>query len=135
MKLQVRTHNAMLLGNGLIAHIRTVQEFRKKHGKLPARPYLTYTQLRDQTKASFAMVGIGTFLGELMVAIHAPDVPAAMHGLTLFVTPKGGSIDFSIGNDDWYCINAANSMQYRQAALAHDWTGIEFVATADGQGA
>jgi hypothetical protein len=51
MNLPVRTKNAMLLGNGLIAHIRTVQEYRKKNGKVPQRPYLTYTQLVEQTGA------------------------------------------------------------------------------------
>lgn len=73
MRLPVPTRNAMLLGNGLIAHVRSVQEFRKKHGKLPQRPYLTYSLLREQTGAKLAMIGIGNFLDEIMLAIHAPD--------------------------------------------------------------
>ena len=127
MMLPVRTQHAAQLGNGLIAHIRTVQAFIKTNGKPPARPYLTYTQLRDQTGAAIALVGIGNFLGELMKAIHAPDVPPTMHGLTLFVTPQGGQIDFSAGADEWYGITRLNSLQYRKAALGHDWADVSFV--------
>lgn len=57
MKLHVRTKNAALLGNGLIAHVRKVQDHRKAHGKLPQRPYRTYTQLVEQTGANLALVG------------------------------------------------------------------------------
>ena len=130
MKLPVRTKNAMLLGNGLIAHVRTLQEFRKKHGKLPQRPYLTYTQLVEQTGAKLAMVGIGNFLDEVMTAIHAPDAPEALRGLTLFVTDKTGSINY--GTDRWFGINAQNAIQYRKAVLEFDWSDVAFVATAEG---
>jgi hypothetical protein len=132
MKLPVRTNQAMLLGNGLIAHVRTVQDFRKTHGKLPQRPCLTYTQLVEQTGAKLALVGIGNFLGEVMVAIHAPDAPEAMQGLTLFVTPRDGRIDFSKGAKEWYLITPMNAPQFRQAVLDFDWTGVEFVSTAGG---
>lgn len=128
MKLPVRTHNAMLLGNGLIAHVRTVQAFRKRHGKLPQRPYLTYTQLVEQTGARLALVGIGNFLGEIMVAIHGPDAPAAMQGLTLFVTPKDGQIDFSKGAEEWYGITPRNAPAFRKAVLDHDWSDVTFVS-------
>ena len=128
MRLPVRSKNAMLLGNGLIAHIRTLQEYRKTHGKLPTHPYLTYTQLREQTGAQFAMVGIGQFLGELMEAIHTPDMPKAMRGLTLFVTPVGGTIDYTKGSDDWYGINTTNSPRYRAAVLDQDWSEVTFVS-------
>lgn len=135
MKLPVRTRNAMLLGNGLIAHVRKLQEYRKKHGKLPARPYLTYTQLVEQTGARLALVGIGNFLEEVMAAIHAPDAPDApdapekMRGLTLFVTDKSGVIAYDAGKHDWRGITAKNSQQYRVSVLELDWTGIEFVST------
>lgn len=130
MNLTVRTKNAMLLGNGLIAHVRTVQAFRTKHGKLPQRPYLTYTQLVEQTGARLALVGIGNFLDEIMEAIHAPDAPEPMRGLTLFVTDKSGSIQY--GTDRWFGINAQNAMQYRKAVLEFDWSDVAFVATAEG---
>jgi len=126
MKLPVRTPQAMLLGNGLIAHVRTVQEFRKKQGKLPQRPYLTYTQLVEQTGAKLALVGIGNFLGEVMVAIHAPEVPDAMQGITLFVTPKDGQIDFSKGAEEWYGITHKNAPQFRKAVLDFDWSDVAF---------
>jgi hypothetical protein len=126
MKLPVRTKNAMLLGNGLISHVRTVQEFRKKHGKLPQRPYLTYTRLVEQTGAKLAMVGIGNFLDELMIAIHAPGSPEKMRGLTLFVTDKNGVIAY--GKDRWFGITAQNAMQYRKEVLQQDWTEIEFTS-------
>jgi hypothetical protein len=35
MRLPVPNRNAMLLGNGLIAHVRNVRAFRERHGKLP----------------------------------------------------------------------------------------------------
>lgn len=126
MQLNVKTKNAMLLGNGLIEHIRTVQAYRKKHGKLPQRPYLTYTQLVEHTGAKLALVGIGNFLDELMDAIHAPDAPTAMRGLTLFVTDKSGSIKYS--TDGWYGITAKNSVQYRKDVLEFDWSDVAFTA-------
>jgi hypothetical protein len=132
MKLLVRTKNAMLLGNGLIAHVRTVQEYRKKHGKLPQRPYLTYTQLVEQTGAKLAMVGIGNFLDEVMTAIHAPDAPAALRGLTLFVTDKTGFIAYGTGKHDWRGIDAKNAPAYRKAVLDQDWTDVAFIS-ADGE--
>ncbi|WP_324752557.1 hypothetical protein [Roseovarius sp. Pro17] len=128
MNLPVRTKNAMLLGNGLIAHIRTVQEYRKKHGKVPQRPYLTYTQLVEQTGAKLAMVGIGNPLDEVMTAIHAPDVPDKLRGLTLFVTDKSGTIAYGTGKHDWRGINAKNAPQYRAAVLEQDWTDVGFVS-------
>ena len=132
MKLSVRTQNAMLLGNGLIAHVRTVQEYRKKHGKLPQRPYLTYTQLVEQTGAKLAMVGIGNFLDEVMTAIHAPDAPEALRGLTLFVTDKTGFIAYGTGKHDWRGIDAKNAPAYRKAVLDHDWADLAFIS-ADGE--
>jgi hypothetical protein len=129
MNLPVRTKNAMLLGNGLIAHIRTVQKYRKEHCKVPQRPYLTYTQLVEQTGAKLAMVGIGNPLDEVMTAIHAPDVPDKMRGLTLFVTDKSGSIAYGTGKHDWRGINAKNAPQYRAAVLEQDWTDVGFVST------
>lgn len=132
MKLPVRTKNAMLLGNGLIAHVRTVQEYRKKHGKLPQRPYLTYTQLVEQTGAKLAMVGIGNFLDEVMTAIHAPDAPEALRGLTLFVTDKTGFIAYGTGKHDWRGIDAKNAPAYRKAVLDHDWADLAFIS-ADGE--
>ena len=132
MKLPVRTNNAMLLGNGLIAHVRTVQEYRKTHGKLPQRPYLTYTQLVEQTGAKLAMVGIGNFLDEVMTAIHAPDAPEALRGLTLFVTDKTGFIAYGTGKHDWRGIDAKNAPAYRKAVLDHDWADLAFIS-ADGE--
>lgn len=132
MKLPVRTKNAMLLGNGLIAHVRTVQEYRKKQGKLPQRPYLTYTQLVEQTGAKLAMVGIGNFLDEVMTAIHAPDAPEALRGLTLFVTDKTGFIAYGTGKHDWRGIDAKNAPVYRKAVLDQDWTDVAFIS-ADGE--
>jgi len=126
MNLPVRTKNAMLLGNGLIAHVQTVQAFRKKHGKLPQRPYLTYTQLVEQTGAKLALVGIGQFLDEVMAAIHGPGAPEQIRGLTLFVTDKSGTIDYS--GDHWFDITAKNSMQYRKAVLEFDWSEVVFTA-------
>jgi hypothetical protein len=128
MKLPVRTKQAMLLGNGLIDHVRTVQAFRTKHGKLPQRPYLTYTQLREHTGAKLAMIGIGNFLDEIMDAIHVPGVPEKMRGLTLFVTDVSGVIDYR--GDRWFDITAKNAMQYRKDVLEQDWSDVEFVATA-----
>lgn len=128
MKLPVRTKNAMLLGNGLIAHVRKVQEHQNKHKKVPDWRYMTYTQLRLQTAATFAMVGIGQFLGEIMSAIHADDMPKALHGLTLFVTPVGGHIDFSKGPEEWFGITPANAPEYRKAVLGFDWSDVAFTA-------
>lgn len=132
MKLLVRTKNAMLLGNGLIAHVRTVQEYRKKHGKLPQRPYLTYTQLVEQTGAKLAMVGIGNFLDEVMTAIHAPDAPEALRGLTLFVTDKTGFIAYGTGKHDWRGIDAKNAPLYRKAVLDQDLSDVAFVSSDAG---
>ncbi len=129
MKLPVRSKNAMLLGNGLIAHVRRLQEFRKKNGKLPTSPYLTYTQLVEQTGARLAMMGIGNPLDEAMQAVHAPDVPEKMRGLTMFVRPKNGEIAYGAGKHDWHGINAKNVTQYRQDVLEQDWSGVEFVST------
>lgn len=128
MKLPVRTKQAMLLGNGLIAHVRKMQESLKNHGKLPKRPYLTYTRLRDQTGANLAVIGIGSFLDEIMAAIHAPEAPEKMRGLTLFVTDVSGVIDYT--GDRWFEISAKNAMQYRKDVLEFDWSGVEFVSTA-----
>jgi hypothetical protein len=128
MKLSVRTKNAMLLGNGLIAHVRTVQEYRKMHGKLPQRPYLSYTQLVEQTCAKLAMVGIGNFLDEVMTAIHAPDAPESLRGLTLFVTDKTGFIAYGTGKHDWRGIDAKNAPQHRKAVLDHDWSDVAFTS-------
>lgn len=133
MKLPVRTKNSMLLGNGLIAHVRMVQEYRKKQGKLPQRPYLTYTQLVEQTGAKLAMVGIGNFLDEVMTAIHAPDAPEALRGLTLFVTDKTGFIAYGTGKHDWRGIDAKNAPAYRKALLDQEWTDLEFVSTDSGR--
>ena len=132
MKLPVRTRNAMLLGNGLIAHLRKVQAYQKEHGKLPVHRYLTYTQLVERTGAKLALVGIGNFLDEIMVAIHASGIPEGMRGLTLFVTDKAGAITYGSG-DNWFDINAGNAMQYRQRALAQDWADVTFVATEAGR--
>lgn len=132
MKLPVRTRNAMLLGNGLIAHVRTVRDYRKKHGKLPQRPYLTYTQLVEQTGAKLTLVGIGNFLDEVMTAIHAPGAPDALRGLTLFVTDKTGFIAYGSGKHDWRGIDAKNAPAYRKAVLEDDWSDVEFVAPAGG---
>lgn len=132
MKLPDRTKNAMLLGNGLIAHVRTVQDYRIKHGKLPQRPYLTYTQLVEQTGAKLAMVGIGNFLDEVMTAIHAPDAPPALRGLTLFVTDKTRSIAYDTGKHDWRGIDGKTAPQFRKAVLDHDWSDMAFVSADAG---
>lgn len=128
MKLPVRTRNAALLGNGLLAHVRKVQEYRKTHGKPPQRPYLTYTQLVEETGAKLALVGIGNFLDEVMAAIHAPDVPEKLRGLTLFVTDKTGSIAYGTGKHDWRDITAKTAPQYRKDVLEQDWSELEFIA-------
>lgn len=127
MKLPVRTQNAALLGNGLVAHIRGLQAFRGKFGKIPLQPYLTYTQLVDQTGAKLAMVGIGNPLDEVMTAVHEPGVPKKMRGLTMFVRPKNGEIAYGTGNHDWRGIDAKNVMQYRKDVLDHDWSEVEFI--------
>ena len=129
MKLPVRTRNAMLLGNGLIAHVRMVQGYQKKHGKVPRHSYLTYTRLVEQTGAKLALVGIGNFLDEIMQAIHAPEVPEGMRGLTLFVTNANGEIDYR--GDHWFGITARNALLYRKAVLDQDWSDVEFVALAE----
>ena len=126
---QVGSQIKMRVANSwLIAHVRTVQEFRKKHGRPPQRPYLTYTKLREQTGAKLAMIGIGNFLDEIMLAIHAADAPEKMRGLTLFVTDVSGVIDYR-GNR-WFEITAKNAMQYRKDVLEFDWSGVEFVSTS-----
>lgn len=127
MTLSVRTRNAMLLGNGLIAQVRKVQDHQRTHGKPPQRPYLTYTQLVEQTGARLALVGIGNFLDEIMDAIHAPGVPPTLRGLTLFVTNAKGQIDYT--GDHWFGITRQNALQHRKAALDHDWSDVAFVAT------
>lgn len=127
MTLSVRTRNAMLLGNGLIAQVRKVQDHQRTHGKPPQRPYLTYAQLAKQTGARLALVGIGNFLDEIMDAIHAPGVPPALRGLTLFVTNAKGQIDYT--GDHWFGITPQNALQHRKAALDHDWSDMAFVAT------
>lgn len=129
MKLAVRTKNAMLLGNGLILHIRKVQEIQKKTGRLPIQPYPTYTQLVELTGAKLAMVGIGNPLDEVLTAVHGPEVPDNMRGLTMFVRPKNGEIAYGAGNHDWRGINAKNVIQYRKAVLEQDWADVEFVST------
>ncbi len=108
----------MLLGNGLIAHIRKLQEYRRNHTKLPAQPYLTYTQLVDQTGAKLAMVGIGNPLDEVMTAVHEPGVPQKMRGLTMFVRPKNGGIAYGTGNHDWHGINARTSCNIVRTCLS-----------------
>lgn len=129
MMLPVRTKNAMLLGNGLIDHVRTVQEYRKKHVKLPQGPYLTYTQLVEQTGAKLAMVGIGNFLDEVMTAFHAPDAPEALRGLILFLTDKTGFIAYGTGKHDWRGSDAKNAPLYRKAVLDKDWSDVAFVSS------
>lgn len=128
MKLPVRTKTAMLLGNGLIAHVRKVQQYRTTQGKLPQQPYLTYTQLVEQTGAKLAMMGIGNPLDEAMQAVHEPGVPEKMRGLTMFVRPKNGEIAYGAGKHDWHGINAKNVMQYRKDVLDQDWTDVVFVS-------
>lgn len=126
MKLPVPNRNAMLLGNGLIAHVRTVQEAIRKTGKLPQRRYLTYTQLIEASGARVIPRGIGQHLDHVMDSIHAAGVPEKMRGLTLFVTDVSGTIDFT--GDRWFEITPQNSQRYRQDVLALDWTGVEFVS-------
>lgn len=130
MKLPVRTKNAMLLGNGLIAHVRSVQDHLQLHRKLPRHPYLTYTQLVAQTGARLALVGIGHVLDEVMDAIHAPGTPDAMRGLTLFVTDAKGRIDYETPGEKWRGITALNAPLYRKAVLEQDWNGVSFVTSA-----
>lgn len=131
MKLAVSTDNARRLGNGLVAHVRRVQDYIKKHGKPPQKPYLTYTDLVAATGANLALVGIGNFLEEIMVAIHAPGVPEALRGLTLFVTDKTGRIDYDGNMAGWRGINSTTSMQFRKAVLVHDWSDVEFVVSGE----
>jgi hypothetical protein len=129
MKIEVRTKNAMLLGNGLVAHIVKVQTYMKKHGRLPNAPLLTYTQLVELSGAKLAMIGIGNPLDEVMQAVHAPNAPKNMRGLTMFVRPKSGEIAYGAGRHDWHGINATNVKQYRKDVLDYNWEGVEFVAT------
>lgn len=131
MKLSVRTRNAMLLGNGLIQHVRKVQEFQKKKNKLPVHPYLTYTQLVKLTGAKLAMVGIGNPLDEVLTAVHQPDVPERMRGLTMFVRPKSGEIRFGAGDHDWRGITLQNVMHYRKAVLEQDWSDVAFFSSEE----
>lgn len=129
MSLPVPTQNAMLLGNGLIAQVRKVQDHQRAHGRPPQRPYLTYTQLVEQTGARLALVGIGNFLDEIMDAIHAPSVPPGLRGLTLFVTNAKGQIDYR--GDHWFGITPQNALQYRKSVLDQDWTSIAFVSAPE----
>lgn len=131
MKLTVPTRNAMLLGNGLIAHVRMVQSAIKETGKPPKNRYLTYTELIENTGATVIPIGIGQQLDHVMDAIHAASVPEKLRGLTLFVTDVSGVIDFSGGR--WRDITKANSMDYRKEVLDQDWSDVEFVSTV-GQG-
>ncbi|TYB86042.1 hypothetical protein [Oceaniovalibus sp. ACAM 378] len=119
------THNAMLLGNGLIAHVRMVQSAIKKTGKPPKNRYLTYTDLIQKTGATVIPIGIGQQLDHVMDAIHAAGVPEKMRGLTLFVTDASGFINYSGGH--WYDITAQNSKSYREAVLEKDWSEVEFM--------
>lgn len=128
MKLSVPTRNAMLLGNGLIAHIRMVQMVIKKTGKPPKNRFLTYTELIEKTGATVVPIGCGQQLDHVMDAIHAAGVPEKLQGLTLFVTDVSGVIDFSV--DRWRDITKANSMHYRKEVLDYDWSGVEFVSSA-----
>ena len=129
MKLPVPTRNAMLLGNGLIAHVRMVQSVIKKTGKPPKNRFLTYTDLIENTDATVIPIGIGQQLDHVMDAIHAAGVPEKLRGLTLFVTDVSGVIDY--GGDHWFDITAANSMRYRKDVLDQDWSDVEFVSTAE----
>ena len=78
--------------------------------------------------AKLAMVGIGNFLDEVMTAIHAPDAPKSLRGLTLFVTDKTGFIAYGTGKHDWRGIDAKNAPQYRKAVLDKDWTDVAFIS-------
>jgi len=130
MKLPVHTTQAMLLGNGLIAHVRMVQDYWKKHNNLPKNRYLTYAELIETTKATVIPRGIGLHLDHIMDAIHAPGVPEKMRGLTLFVTDVSGVIDFS-GNR-WRDITKKNSMNYRKDVLDFDWSDVSFTVQDKG---
>ncbi|MGV8987600.1 MAG: hypothetical protein ACOH2H_15110 [Cypionkella sp.] len=128
MKLPVPTRNAMLLGNGLIAHVQMVQSAIKKTGKPPKNRYLTYTELIEDKGATVIPIGIGQQLDHVMDAIHSASVPEKMRGLTLFVTDVSGVIDY--GGDHWFDITTANSINYRKDVLDQDWSDVEFVSTA-----
>lgn len=130
MKLPVPTRNAMLLGNGLIDHVRKVQEFRKKHGKLPQHSYLTYSELIETTEATVIPRGIGQQLDRVMDAIHALGVPENLRGLTLFVTDASGVIDYS--GDRWFDITAKNAPAFRKDVLDFDWSDVTFTAPDEG---
>lgn len=129
MRLPVPTRNAMLLGNGLIAHVRMVQSAIKKTGKPPKNRYLSYTDLIEKTGATVVPIGIGQQLDHVMDAIHAAGVPEKLRGLTLFVTDVSGVIDFS--GDRWRDITKMNSMHYRKEVLDYDWSDVEFVSSAE----
>jgi hypothetical protein len=128
MKFLVPTGNAMLLGNGLIAHVRMVQSAIKKTGMPPKNRYLTYTELIENTEATVIPRGIGQQLDHVMDAIHAAGVPAKLRGLTLFVTDVSGVIDYS--GDRWRDITAKNAMHYRKDVLEQDWSDIVFDSEA-----
>lgn len=130
MKLPVPTRNAMLLGNGLIAHVRMVQSVIKKTGKPPKNRFLTYTELIDKTGATVVPIGIGQQLDHVMDAIHAAGVPEKLRGLTLFVTDVSGVIDFS--GDRWRDITAKNSLNYRNDVLDFDWLDFAFTVQDEG---
>jgi len=132
MKIPVRTKNAMLLGNGLIAHVIKLQRMIAASGKPPNQPLLTYTQLRTVTGAKLAMIGIGNPLDELMQAVHGIGVPEAMRGLTMFARPVGGEIRYGAGDHDWHGITARNVAGYRAAVLKQDWSDVAFVSSDDG---
>lgn len=125
MKLPVRTKQAMLLGNGLIAHVGMVQTAIKKTGNPPKNRYLTYTDSIRSTGATVIPRGIGLHLDHVMDAIHAPGAPEKLRGLTLFVTDVSGVIDYS--GDRWRA--AQNALQYRKDVLDQDWSDVEFVMT------
>lgn len=130
MNLLVPTRNAMLLGNGLIAHVRKLQAHMKTSGGLPKDRYMTYTQLIEGTGATVIPQGIGHQLDHIMDAIHAEGLPEALRGLTLFVTDASGVISYS--GDHWYGITAQNSLQYRKAVLEQDWSAVAFTLAGPG---
>lgn len=132
MKLPVPTRNAMLLGNGLIAHVRTLQAHLKTRGGLPKDRYTTYSQLIRDSGATVIPLGIGQQLDHVIDAIHARGVPENMRGLTLFVTDASGVISFS--GDHWFGITALNAMQYRKAVMAQDWSEVAFTLADPGNG-
>lgn len=130
MKLPVPTQNAMRLGNGLIDHVRKLQDYQKTKGGVPRDRYTTYTKLIEDTGATVIPLGIGHQLDHVMDAIHAAGVPEKMRGLTLFVTDASGVVNYS--GDHWYDITAQNSMQFRKAVLEQDWKDVTFISTGAG---